>query len=73
MYNTWERRLQGQELMENHVATIKTPTYLPRNPAPLVHPAGEYWVVIDQETGKLTLELGRENAVICPETGNAQE
>ena len=42
--------------MANHVATIKTPTSTPRNPVPLVRPAGEDWAVIDQVTDHLTLE-----------------
>ena len=72
-YNTRARIIQGQDLMENHVATINTPPSKPSKPAPLVRPAGEDWAVIDQVTGNLTLRPGRANAVICPETGNTQE
>ena len=57
-YNTRERRLQGQYLMENHVTTTKNPTYIPSNPAPLVHPVGEDWSIIDQVTGNINLEPG---------------
>ena len=71
-YNTRAMRLQGQDLMANHVATINTPPYTPRKPAPLMRPAGEDWEFTDQVTGKLTLQPGRANAVICPETGKAK-
>ena len=46
---------------------------LTRNPAPLVHPAGEDWYMINQSTGKHTLQSGMVNAVICLKTGKAQE
>ena len=59
--------------MENHEATINTPPSKPSKPAPIVRPAGEDWAVIDQVTGKLTLQPGRANSVIFPETGKVQE
>ena len=72
-YNTRARNIQGQDLMANHVETITTPTDTPSKPAPLMRPAGEDWAVIDQVTGKLTLEPGIANAVIYPKTGKSQE
>ena len=59
-YKTQARHIQGQDLMENHVANIKTPTSALSNPALLVHPAGEDWPVIDQATDNQTLQPGRE-------------
>ena len=67
-YNTREICLQEQDFMENHAAIINTPTAKPDNIAPLVRLSGEYWEVIDQVIGNLTLQPGRANAVICPET-----
>ena len=46
-YNTRVRRLQGYDLMANHVATINTPPYKPSKPEPLVRPAREEWAVVD--------------------------
>ena len=59
--------------MENHVAIINTPTIAPVNTAPLMHPAGSDWSVIDQETGNITLQTVVVNTVICPKTVKAQE
>ena len=59
--------------MENHVAKINTSPSTPSNPEPLMCPAGEDWAVIDQVTGELTLEPGRANTVIFPDTVKAQE
>ena len=71
MYNTWERRLQVQDLMENYVATINTQTSTPSKPAPLVRSSGKDWEIIDQVTGKITLEPWRANTAIFPKTGKA--
>ena len=68
-YNNRAQHLQGQDLMENHVATIKRLTSTPSNPETLVRPAGEDWSVIDQATSNLTLQPGRGNVVLCPQNG----
>ena len=71
-YNTRARRLQVQDLMVNHVATINTPPSKPINIAHLVRTAGDDWVLIGQVTGNLKLQPGRDNAFICPKTGKSQ-
>ena len=59
--------------MVNYMKKINIPTSEPSKPEPLMHPEGEDWEVIDQVTGNLPLQPGRANAVICPDTGNAQD
>ena len=46
-YKTRARHIQEKYLMESHVATVKTPTAAPIKLELIVHPAGEYWTVID--------------------------
>ena len=57
--------------MENHVETRNTLPAKPSKPVPLVRPEGEPWEFINQVAINLTLQPGRVNVIICPETGNA--
>ena len=63
----------GQALMEKYVATINAPPDIPNKQEPLVRPEGDYWAVVDQVTGNLTLQPGKDNAFILPKTVKAQE
>ena len=72
-YNTRARRLKGQNLMPNNVATITTP----RQPttsllAYTVHRTGEEWAHTNKTTGEVTIYPGEINAVICTDTGKYQ-
>ena len=73
-YNTISRRIQGHDLMANHTATVQ-----PLNPPNIAVPTysvqktGEDWSHTNNTTGDVTIQTGRMNTVICPETGKPQE
>ena len=72
-YNTRSLRLQVQDIMSNHVVSIKPPTPTPRNLAPILKPAGEYLSVIYKDAGYINLHPIMINSFICPNTVKSQD
>ena len=64
MYNTRSIYLKGQELMVNHVETMKPLTPTPRKKSPIVFPSGENWVGIKKDIGNAALHTRIFIAVI---------
>ena len=70
-YNTRARRMQGHNLMSNHIATVQLLN--PPNEAVhtyLVQKSGEDWAHTKNTTGYVTIQPGRMNAVTRLDTGN---
>ena len=65
-YNTRARRMQGHDLMANHIATVQ-----PLNPPNKtihtysVQKSGEDWAHTNNTTGDVVIQPGRMNALIC--------
>ena len=66
-YNTISRRMQGHELMANHIATFQ-----PLNPPNIAVPTYSFqktvedWEQINKTTGDMKIHPGQMNALICP-------
>ena len=73
-YNTRARRMQGHNLMDNHVEIVrpKNPPHI-EVPAYSVHKTGEDWAHTNNTTVDATIHMGHINAVIFPETVKTQE
>ena len=66
--------IRRHNVMDNHATTITPPIQMPTyiSPDTIEHQTVEYWSTTNNIIGEVTIQPGKINTVICPETGKSQ-